>query len=44
MLVHPAFILLDLFGPVPQRIVEARNRITTGGVTAGIDFGGYFYP
>jgi cyclohexyl-isocyanide hydratase len=33
--------LLPLFGaePVAQRIVEDRNRITGGGVTAGIDFG-----
>lgn len=33
--------LLSLFGaePVAQRIVEDRNRITGGGVTAGIDFG-----
>jgi cyclohexyl-isocyanide hydratase len=35
--------LLPLFGaePVTQRIVEDRNRITGGGVTAGIDFGLY---
>lgn len=33
--------LLAHFGatPVAQRIVEDRNRITAGGVTAGIDFG-----
>lgn len=33
--------LLPLFGaePVAERIVEDRNRITGGGVTAGIDFG-----
>lgn len=33
--------LLPLFGakPVDQRVVEDRNRITAGGVTAGIDFG-----
>ena len=33
--------LLPLFGahPVDQRIVIDRNRITSGGVTAGIDFG-----
>lgn len=33
--------LLIHFGatPVAQRIVEDRNRITAGGVTAGIDFG-----
>jgi cyclohexyl-isocyanide hydratase len=33
--------LLSLFGaePVAQRVVEDRNRITAGGVTAGIDFG-----
>ena len=33
--------LLPLFGadPVVQRVVEDRNRITAGGVTAGIDFG-----
>lgn len=33
--------LLPLFGadPVAQRVVEDRNRITAGGVTAGIDFG-----
>lgn len=33
--------LLSLFGaePVTQRVVEDRNRITAGGVTAGIDFG-----
>jgi cyclohexyl-isocyanide hydratase len=35
--------LLSLFGaePVTQRVVEDRNRITGGGVTAGIDFGLY---
>jgi cyclohexyl-isocyanide hydratase len=27
--------------PAPGRIVEDRNRITAGGVTAGIDFGLY---
>ena len=33
--------LLPLFGaiPVEERVVEDRNRITGGGVTAGIDFG-----
>jgi cyclohexyl-isocyanide hydratase len=33
--------LLPLFDaePVTQRVVEDRNRITAGGVTAGIDFG-----
>jgi cyclohexyl-isocyanide hydratase len=33
--------LLPLFGaePVAERVVEDRNRITGGGVTAGIDFG-----
>ena len=33
--------LLPLFGAVPvnQRVVTDRNRITGGGVTAGIDFG-----
>ncbi len=33
--------LLPLLGaePVAQRVVEDRNRITGGGVTAGIDFG-----
>jgi cyclohexyl-isocyanide hydratase len=33
--------LLPLFDaePVAQRVVEDRNRITAGGVTAGIDFG-----
>ena len=33
--------LLALVGarPVSQRVVEDRNRITGGGVTAGIDFG-----
>jgi cyclohexyl-isocyanide hydratase len=33
--------LLPLLGaePVAQRVVEDRNRITAGGVTAGIDFG-----
>lgn len=35
--------LLPLLGaePVAQRVVEDRNRITGGGVTAGIDFGFY---
>jgi cyclohexyl-isocyanide hydratase len=35
--------LLPLFGaePLAQRIVEDRNRISGGGVTAGIDFGLY---
>jgi len=33
--------LLPLFGatPVAERVVRDRNRITGGGVTAGIDFG-----
>jgi cyclohexyl-isocyanide hydratase len=33
--------LLTLFGaePVPERVVFDRNRVTGGGVTAGIDFG-----
>jgi cyclohexyl-isocyanide hydratase len=33
--------LLPLFGaePVDERVVRDRNRITGGGVTAGIDFG-----
>ena len=33
--------LLSMFGaePVARRVVEDRNRITAGGVTAGIDFG-----
>ena len=33
--------LLPLLGatPVDQRVVEDRNRVTAGGVTAGIDFG-----
>jgi cyclohexyl-isocyanide hydratase len=33
--------LLPLFGaePIAERVVEDRNRITGGGVTAGIDFG-----
>jgi cyclohexyl-isocyanide hydratase len=33
--------LLSMFGaePTPQRVVIDRNRITGGGVTAGIDFG-----
>ena len=33
--------LLSLLGatPVNQRVVQDRNRITGGGVTAGIDFG-----
>ncbi len=33
--------LLPIFGaqPVPERVVIDRNRITGGGVTAGIDFG-----
>jgi transcriptional regulator GlxA family with amidase domain len=32
---------LPLLGatPIDQRVVEDRNRITAGGVTAGIDFG-----
>ena len=39
---HWAFMdLLPMFGarPVRQRVVVDRNRITGGGVTAGIDFG-----
>jgi cyclohexyl-isocyanide hydratase len=39
---HWAYVdLLPLFGarPVRQRVVVDRNRITAGGVTAGIDFG-----
>ena len=39
---HWAFLdLLPLFGatPVAERIVKDRNRISGGGVTAGIDFG-----
>jgi len=39
---HWAFVpLLPLFGarPVEQRVVVDGNRITAGGVTAGIDFG-----
>ncbi|HWZ93399.1 MAG TPA: DJ-1/PfpI family protein [Polyangiaceae bacterium] len=39
---HWAYMdLLPLFGarPVRQRVVVDRNRITAGGVTAGIDFG-----
>jgi cyclohexyl-isocyanide hydratase len=39
---HWAFMdLLPLFGaePVHERVVVDRNRITAGGVTAGIDFG-----
>jgi cyclohexyl-isocyanide hydratase len=39
---HWAFMeLLPLFGaePVHERVVTDRNRITAGGVTAGIDFG-----
>lgn len=39
---HWAFVeLLPLFGatPAPGRVVVDRNRITAGGVTAGIDFG-----
>jgi cyclohexyl-isocyanide hydratase len=39
---HWAFMqLLPMFGarPVAQRVVVDRNRITGGGVTAGIDFG-----
>jgi cyclohexyl-isocyanide hydratase len=33
--------LLPLFGaiPVAERVVTDRNRVTGGGVTAGIDFG-----
>ncbi len=36
-----AMDILPVFGatPVQQRVVEDRNRITGGGVTAGIDFG-----
>ncbi len=36
-----AMDLLPIFGAIPtaQRVVEDRNRITGGGVTAGIDFG-----
>ena len=36
-----AMDLLPLFGakPVDQRVVKDRNRITGGGVTAGLDFG-----
>lgn len=36
-----AMRLLPLFGanPVEQRVVKDRNRITGGGVTAGLDFG-----
>ena len=36
-----AMDLLPIFGAVPthQRVVEDRNRLTGGGVTAGIDFG-----
>lgn len=39
---HWAFMdLLPMFGaePVAERVVTDRNRITAGGVTAGIDFG-----
>lgn len=39
---HWAFMpLLGMFGatPVDERVVVDRNRITAGGVTAGIDFG-----
>jgi cyclohexyl-isocyanide hydratase len=39
---HWAFMdLLPLFGarPVRRRVVVDRNRVTGGGVTAGIDFG-----
>jgi cyclohexyl-isocyanide hydratase len=39
---HWAYMdLLPIFGarPVRQRVVTDRNRITAGGVTAGIDFG-----
>jgi cyclohexyl-isocyanide hydratase len=39
---HWAFVdLLPLFGarPAPGRVVTDRNRITAGGVTAGLDFG-----
>ena len=39
---HWAFLdALRMFGaePVAERVVRARNRITGGGVTAGIDFG-----
>jgi len=33
--------MLPTFGaiPVPERVVRDRNRISGGGVTAGIDFG-----
>jgi cyclohexyl-isocyanide hydratase len=36
-----AMRLLPLFGanPVEERVVKDRNRITSGGVTAGLDFG-----
>ena len=36
-----AVSLLPLFGaePAPGRVVVDRNRVTAGGVTAGIDFG-----
>lgn len=36
-----AMDLLPIFGAIPteQRVVEDRNRMTGGGVTAGIDFG-----
>ena len=38
------WLSMDLLGmlgaePVPERVVEDRNRITGGGITAGIDFG-----
>jgi cyclohexyl-isocyanide hydratase len=39
---HWAFVeLLPMFGarPAPGRVVVDRNRITAGGVTAGLDFG-----
>jgi cyclohexyl-isocyanide hydratase len=39
---HWAYLpLLEIFGarPVDRRVVVDRNRITAGGVTAGIDFG-----
>lgn len=39
---HWAFMpLLSMFGAIPteERVVVDRNRITAGGVTAGIDFG-----
>ncbi|HWO26430.1 MAG TPA: DJ-1/PfpI family protein [Kofleriaceae bacterium] len=39
---HWAFVeLLPMFGarPTPGRVVVDRNRITAGGVTAGLDFG-----